>query len=104
MHTDDEFDGTTYIDHGSHGVTDESEVAESNNTPLVEHSVPPAAATRPTSLDDELETLEERVAKLEAELSKYEESNDKKLKSVEKLAKKNHVSPEERYYRIQEDS
>ncbi len=63
------------------------------------------ASTQTRESDDStIEALSERVEQLESELSAYEKKTDKKLNSVEKLAKKPHVSPEERFYRIQEES
>lgn len=98
MKADDEFDGLMEITHGDDN-DQPKETTDSNEDFL---ATDPTDATPAPSAEST--NLAERLDKLEADFAEYKAHNEKKLAILEKIAKKQQLTPQERVFMIQEEA
>lgn len=95
------FLGTTYISHGD----DHSSSGDNTETPGPVEASPDADTVpfSPTHDKHDIDELLHHIEALEAQLQSYEEDTEEHLARLDRLSGHS-ISPEERAYRIQEDS
>ncbi len=106
-HDDDDtsgFLGITYISHGDdHKKNDDTDGDDAKTKLAGTEKADKAKHTAKHPESDELEALHHELEVLESRLQTYEVETEERLKHLERLAG-HPVSPEEKVFRIQEDS